>query len=151
MTAEEVRYVAQELETTIGSIYSILSQEFQLPLVRRCLVQMEKLGLVPEFPQGSKGIEPVITTGTEALGRGADLQNLDTFIRYAQVVPQLFQQAVKGEQLLSAVCSSLRLDYSKLLKSSDEMMKEQQQQAALAAAQQGIGTAIGNASQPQQK
>lgn len=149
VTAEEVRYVAQELETTIGSIYSILSQEFQLPLVRRCLVQMERLGLMPEFPKGVKGIEPVVTTGIEALGRGADLQNLDTFIRYAQVVPQLFQNAVKGEQLLKAVCSSLRIDYGQILKTSEEMQQEQQQQAALAAAQQGLGTALGQAAQPQ--
>ncbi|WP_416142518.1 portal protein [Escherichia coli] len=34
VTAEEIRYVASELEDTLGGVYSILSQELQLPLVR---------------------------------------------------------------------------------------------------------------------
>ena len=33
VTAEEVRYMAQELETALGGVYSILSQEFQMPLI----------------------------------------------------------------------------------------------------------------------
>ena len=32
VTAEEVRFMAQELESTLGGVYSVLSQEFQLPL-----------------------------------------------------------------------------------------------------------------------
>ena len=31
VTAEEIRYLAGELEDTLSGIYSILSQEFQLP------------------------------------------------------------------------------------------------------------------------
>ena len=41
VTAEEVRYMAQELETALGGVYSILSQEFQLPLVRLLLARLD--------------------------------------------------------------------------------------------------------------
>jgi len=33
VTAEEIRFMAQELEAALGGVYSTLSQEFQLPLV----------------------------------------------------------------------------------------------------------------------
>lgn len=35
VTAEEIRYVAGELEDTLGGVYSLLSQELQLSLIRR--------------------------------------------------------------------------------------------------------------------
>ena len=74
VTAEEVRYMAQELETALGGVYSILSQEFQLPLVRLLLHRLESTGKMPKMPKDS--IKPQIVTGLEALGRGQDLNKL---------------------------------------------------------------------------
>lgn len=145
VTAEEIRYVAQELESTIGAIYSILGQELQLPLVKRCLVQMERLQLIPPLPQGSKGIEPVITTGIEALGRGHDLSQLDQFIRYAQIFPEAFNNAVKQNGILEQIASSLNIDPDAVIKSDEEIQQEQEQQAQMAALQQGMGDALQNA------
>jgi len=34
VTAKEIQYMINELEDSLGGIYSILSQEFQLPLIR---------------------------------------------------------------------------------------------------------------------
>lgn len=42
VTAEEIRYVANELEDTLGGIYSILSQELQLPLANTLLNILSK-------------------------------------------------------------------------------------------------------------
>lgn len=44
VTAEEIRYMAGELEDALGGVYSILSQEFQLPLVSRIMFQLERMG-----------------------------------------------------------------------------------------------------------
>ena len=66
VTAEEIRYIASELEDALGGIYSILSQELQLPLVRTVLHQLTKQGRVPSLPAQ---VTPTITTGLEALGR----------------------------------------------------------------------------------
>lgn len=124
VTAEEIRYVANELEDTVGSIYSILSQEFQLPLVKRFMLQMTREGYIPELPQGSQGVEPLITTGIEALGRGHDLTKLDTFIRYAQVFPEAFQTRVKQGAILSQIATALGIDSSSVVKSEEEYQQE---------------------------
>jgi len=135
VTAEEIRYVANELEDTVGSIYSILSFEFQLPLVRRFMTQMTMEGAIPDLPQGAQGVEPVITTGIEALGRGHDLTKLDTFIRYAQVFPEAYQSSVKQAEILRQIATSLGIDAAAVVKSDEEMQQEQQQLMAAQMAQ----------------
>ena len=142
VTAEEIRYVARELEDTVGSIYSILAQELQLPLVKRVMSQMERLNLLPELPQGSKGIEPVIITGIEALGRGHDLTKLDTFIRYAQVFPDAFATYVKQDEILRQIAASLSINSASVIKTPEEVMQEQQQQAGMNVAQEATSAAI---------
>lgn len=136
VTAEEIRYVASELEDTVGSIYSILSQELQLPLVKRFMVQMTREGAIPDMPEGSKGVEPMIVTGIEALGRGHDLNNLDTFIRYAQVFPEAFQNNVKQAEILRQIATSLGIDSSSVVKSDEEIQQEMMQAQQMQMAQQ---------------
>lgn len=134
VTAEEIRYVARELEDTVGSIYSILSQELQLPLVKRFMIQMTREGVIPDLPQGSQGIEPLIVTGIEALGRGHDLSKLDTFIRYAQIFPEAFQTRVKQGEILSQIATALGIDSASVVISDEEyqMLQQQQQEAQMA-------------------
>ena len=136
VTAEEIRYVARELEDTVGNIYSILAQELQLPLVKRFMNQMTAMGAIPDLPQGAKGVEPCITTGIEALGRGHDLTKLDTFIRYAQVFPEAFQNAVKQTEILAQIATALGLDASSVVKTQQEIEEEQKQQMQMQMAQQ---------------
>ena len=136
VTAEEIRYVARELEDTVGNIYSILAHELQLPLVRRFMNQMTGTGAIPNLPQGAKGVEPTITTGIEALGRGHDLAKLDTFIRYAQVFPEAFQTAVKQNEILNQIATALGIDASSVVKTQQEIEQEQQQAMQMQMAQQ---------------
>ena len=138
VTAEEIRYVANELEDTVGSIYSILSQEFQLPLVKRFMIQMTREGSIPDMPQGSQGVEPLIVTGIEALGRGHDLTKLDTFIRYAQVFPEAFQTSVKQGEILRQIATALGIDSSAVVKTDTEVEEEQKQALQMQMAQQAI-------------
>ena len=77
VTAEEVRYMAQELETALGGVYSILSQEFQQPLINILLSRLEATGKMPKLPKET--VKPTVVTGLEALGRGQDLNKLATF------------------------------------------------------------------------
>ena len=138
VTAEEIRYVANELEDTVGSIYSILSQEFQLPLVKRFMIQMTREGSIPDMPQGAQGVEPLIVTGIEALGRGHDLTKLDTFIRYAQVFPEAFQTAVKQGEILRQIATALGIDSSAVVKTDTEVEEEQKQALQMQMAQQAV-------------
>ncbi len=66
VTAEEIREMARELENVLGGVYTVLSAELQLPLIRRLLYILVRENKVPELP---KDISPTIVTGFEALGR----------------------------------------------------------------------------------
>lgn len=78
VTAEEIRYMANELEDALGGTYSILGQEFQRPLVAVTMHDLQKANKIPTLPKGT--VSPSITTGIEALGRGHDLMKLDQLV-----------------------------------------------------------------------
>lgn len=99
---------------------------------------------MPELPQGSTGIEPVIITGIEALGRGHDLTKLDTFIRYAQVFPEAFNTYVKQDEILRQIAASLSINADSVVKTQEEVMQAQQQQAGMDVAQMATANAIQN-------
>ena len=75
VTAEEIKYVANELEQILGGVYSVLGAELQLPLASLLISRMQRQGKIPALPKGV--VKPVILTGVEALGRAADMQRLD--------------------------------------------------------------------------
>ena len=78
VTAEEIRFMAQELEDALGGIYSLMSQEFQLPYVTRKIAILRKTGKLPHLPK--KTVKPVIITGFDAIGRGHERTKLLGFI-----------------------------------------------------------------------
>lgn len=142
VTAEEIRYVANELEDTIGGIYSLLSQEFQLPLVKRLMNQMTIQGAIPDLPQGAAGVEPKITTGLEALGRGHDLTKIDAFLKYAQQFPEIFSARVKVGAVLAQLATALGIDANEVIKSDEEVAMEQQQAQEAQVQQQTIAPMV---------
>jgi hypothetical protein len=127
VTAEEVRFMAQELETALGGIYSVLSQEFQVPLVNLLLGQMQKEGKMPKFPKDT--LKPQIVTGLEALGRGQDLNKLSSFL---QMLQPLGQDVIANElnigDYLARLGASLGIDTQGLVKSDEQKQQEQQAQ-----------------------
>jgi hypothetical protein len=126
VTAEEIRYMAGELEDALGGVYSILSQEFQLPLINRLSHQMERQNRLPVLPKGV--VRPSITTGLEALGRGHDLNKLDVFVqRVMQMGPEAAMHLNMGD-LISRIGTSLGIDMGGLIRSAEEIAAMQQQQ-----------------------
>ena len=135
VTAEEIRYMAQELEDVLGGVYSILSQEFQMPLVNRLMDRMAKAGRLPKLPK--KIVKPTIVTGLEALGRGHDLNKLDSFVQGAsQLLGDQFATYVNMSDYLKRRATSLGIDVEGLIKSEEELEMEKQQAAQQAMAQQ---------------
>ena len=152
VTAEEIRYVAGELEDTLGGVYSLLTQELQLPLIRRIFGQLQSQGVLPEIKEGV--IEPTITTGLEALGRGHDLTRLTTFLEMIAPFGEVAFSRINFQTLITRVASSVGIDTAGLVKTDEELAAEQQaaqqaqmeqvggeaavQQAVAADAQQGV-------------
>jgi hypothetical protein len=130
VTAEEIRYMAQELEGGLGGLYSILSQEFQLPLIHLLLQRLERNKKLPKLPKDT--LKPQITTGMEALGRGHDLNKLSQFLQGLQPLgPEVLQQELNVSDYIDRLGASLGLDTKGLIKSDEEKqaITQQAQQA----------------------
>lgn len=127
VTAEEIRLMAGELEDALGGVYSVLSQEFQLPFVRRLMFQLEEAGRIPPLPTGT--VRPSIVTGMEALGRGHDLNRLLTFARLVKETlgPEAIMRNVKEADLLKRFGVALSIPLDGLLKTDEERAQENQQ------------------------
>ena len=157
VTAQEIRYMAEQLETAMGGVYSLLSQEFQLPLVKILMKRMQEAKEIPPLPKDS--VTPTIITGIEALGRGNDLQKLREFVaeivNLAQVNPQVVQ-SLNSSDLIKRIATSLGIEMEGLIKSEEElaaeqeaMQQQQQQQQMMQMAEKAVAPVAGNLTKPQ--
>ena len=127
VTAEEIRMLSQELESALGGLYSLLSNELQLPLVNRLLEVLNKTKKLLKLPKDV--VNPVIITGVEALGRGNDLQKLDLFLAgAAQIVgAQAVAQFVNVNEYFARRATALGIKTDGLIKDAQAMQAEAQQ------------------------
>ena len=157
VTAQEIRYMAEQLEMAMGGIYSLLSQEFQLPLVQVLMKRMSDSKEIPTLPKNS--VKPTIVTGVEALGRGNDLQKLREFVaeigNLAQISPEVVQ-SLNPSDLLTRVATSLGIDTEGLMKSQEQLAQEQeaqqqqmQQQQMMDMAQSAVPQVANNLTKPE--
>lgn len=122
VTAEEIRYMARELEDGLGGIYSVLTQEFQLPLLTILLDRLQKSKKIPKLPKGI--VKPAIITGMEAIGRSQDFERLQMFIQAATQVGA--QAQINMDEVMMRIGASMGIDTKNLVKSKEEMQQEQQ-------------------------
>ena len=137
VTAEEIRYVAGELEDTLGGTYSLLSNELQMPLVKCIFNQMQSNGQLPDFGEFASRIEPTIVTGVDALGRGHDLANLTQAMTILSQFPDVMQ-SVNQSNLALRVFTSAHIDPTGLIKTPEQI--EQERQAQMQMYQQQVAT-----------
>ena len=130
VTAEEIRFMAQELDAGISGLYSILSQELQLPLVRRLTHILRKKRKLPDFPNSEITGEPLIkekaVTGIEAIGRGDDRNKLVDFIQTANQAlgPEAMMKFLNVEEALRRLAASGSIDTTNLVKTSEQLQQE---------------------------
>ena len=127
VTAEEIRMLSQELEAALGGLYSLLSQELQLPIVTRLMAKMSKDKRLPKIPKDI--VKPTIVTGVEALGRGNDLNRLDMFLAGAnQVVgPEAVTQYLNVSDYFKRRATALGIETEGLIKTEEEIQQAMQQ------------------------
>lgn len=144
VTAEEIRYVASELEDTLGGVYSILSQELQLPLVRILLNQLQATSQIPDMPK--EAVEPTVSTGLEAWGRGQDLDKLTQFFNGLQAIAPLMQDPdINMSNLKIRLANAIGMDTAGLLLTDADKAKRQAEQMVAQggqAAAQGLGAGV---------
>lgn len=149
VTAEEIRYMAAELEEALGGVYSVLSVELQLPLVKYRVHLMESNNKLPKLPKEAMNL--TITTGLTAIGRGHDLSRLDTFIdRANRLGEQVVAERVDTTDYLKRVATALNLDANGLVRTEEEIRANNDQEQQRRMAETMTMQQAGQQPQPQQ-
>ncbi len=132
VTAEEIRLIASELEQALGGVYSVLSAELQLPLVKRLMLQMTRERALPPLPK--EAVTPSIVTGLSALGRTSDLQKLDTLLAGVQQMfgPDAVSEYVSAGAYITRRATALGLpDIDGLVRSEEAVQAQRDQKAKM--------------------
>lgn len=133
VTAEEIRLVANELETGLGGIYSRLAIDLQLPLAWWLIQRVDS----DVFKDSD--FEPVIVTGLDALSRNGDLENARLFIQdvvQITTMPPEVQQYLKLDNIFSALAAGRGLRASEFINKQEDVDRKQQEMQQQAQAQQ---------------
>ena len=132
VTATEIREVAQELDQTLGGIFSGMARDIQIPIVRRSMILMARDGLLPKdlvkLVTSEKMLNLKVRTGLEALNR--EVQN-SMLAQWANVVGQVqaVQPFIDWYGWAVKWTSSFGLEPVGLVKTPQQLQDEQQQQA----------------------
>lgn len=125
VTAEEIRTIARELEAGLGGVYTLVSQEFQLPFIRSRMAHMTKKKLLPPLPKGV--VAPSVVTGFEALGRGNDKQKLIEFLQFViQTTGEQGAAYLNVSNAIQRLASAMGIPTEGLVKTEEELMQERQ-------------------------
>jgi len=126
VTAAEVTMMANELENSLGGIYSILTQEFQLKYLKRRMHMLVRSGKAPKLPE--KLVKPKIVTGVQGLGRGNDRNKLIEFIgTVSQALgPDIMRQYMNVDEAIKRLATSIGIDTANLVKTQEEIQAEMQ-------------------------
>lgn len=135
VTATEIRLLSRELEDTLGGVYTVLSQEFQLPFIKIFTQRLESQGKLQKLPAGS--VSPTIITGMSALGRTDDLDRMMQFMEVISQLPQAIER-VNPSTFITRTATALFIDQEGLMKSDEEIAEQQQQQMMQQVAQQAL-------------
>lgn len=132
VTAEEIRMQAQELETSLGGVYSRLAIDLQLPIA---------LWLLKQIDVSLKGtnLVPTIVTGLAALSRNAEAQQLGLFLsslaQVATMPPELLAR-LQLSSVISTLASAHGIDPNKYVKPEEQVAAEQKAAQSAAVDQQ---------------
>lgn len=136
ITTVELRIDAQELETSLGGVYSLLAQTMQVPLAYRYLKEVK-------FPLSEEGVTPLIVTGLAALGRTGELSKIRDFtemMQLPQTWPVAIQERTKWDVYAREVAAGLSMKLPWMM--TDEEWNEYQQKQAEAQQAQAAQEAI---------
>lgn len=128
VTAEEIRYVAQELDQVHGGVYSRVARSLQRPIAVD-LMRNES----PIF----KSFKPLIITGLESLSRMSELDMYRGFINDMTTVGTALQGAhgawVNVENLTKKFASGWGIDINEVVFTPEQKRKEEERQLELQA------------------
>lgn len=140
VTAEEIRFMAGELEDALGGVYSSLTVDLQLKLIVGEMSYLNRRGKLPKLP----GVMPQIITGLDALSRGHEMQRLNMFLegieRVRAVVPGVEQQ-INPREVIQRLGVGSGINMTGILK-PEEQIAEEAQKAEMAHGMETLGPKV---------
>lgn len=120
VTAEEIRFMARELDDGLGGIYTVLTQSLLLPWINLHMDRLRAMKKIPALPKDI--VRPVVSTGIEVLGRSQDLEKLQMLVTVLEKLG-LMNWLHQGE-LITRVTTSLAVETNGLIKTQEEVDAE---------------------------
>lgn len=125
-TQEEIIRTVQEGNEMFASLYMILSVEFCYPYVLSKFSRMKKElpGVFATLQENL--IQPVVSVGLSAVGRGSDLERFATFIRIVKELfgPELAQQFTNPARLFQQLAVASNLPSLDGIKTEEQVDKD---------------------------
>lgn len=146
VTAYELRTMIEELEGTLGGIYSTLTAEKMKPLIDRLIVNMQDNKQLPDWPQGS--VDPQVLTGLDALGRERDVQRVVTAAQLIAQLPEEAQFYPKWDAMIVKLLTGLGLPAE--VRTPQEVQQMKQEAMVREAAVRAAPNAVNAMAAPQQ-
>ena len=152
VTAYEMKAMIEEIEGTLGGVYSLQAGEMVQPLIKRLMYQMAAKGEMPDLGQGV--VEPTILTGLAALGRESDLQKIQMILGIAKEAPPGAATYINFQEVMQRLMVAAGL--ANCVFSEADVEKQQQQAHMMQMMQNAAGPVAGqvagamaNGAQPQ--
>ena len=130
VTAEEVRMVAQELESAHGGVYSRLAHQWQQPLAN---ILLDQLG----WDGSEYGVEPKIITGMDTLSRVGEMENMRLWIADLaglEAIPEDIRRVINPLKFAEFAGNNRQVPWEQVCYTDQELA--QQQEAAMQQQQQ---------------
>lgn len=156
VTALEFDFRAKEFESALGGVYSLLNQEWILPLVTRILKRLQADGVIETINKElAKHIKPVIVAGLDSLGRSQELAKFQNAMQVVQGIagPEQVASVTNLESIIDFALRAAGIKIEGLFKTEEQVQQEQQalqaQQALQTVIEKGTGPAINAGAQGQ--
>lgn len=148
VTAEEIRMLSQSAQRALSAGYTVLTNEFQLPILNRFIDRMVKSRKLKRLPK--KYISQTIVAGAAGLGRDVELQRLDQFVLGTGIPQEILERYVDFGEYMDRRANLLFVDRDNLVYTEEQRAQiaaQKAQEAQQLAATPGAVQAAGNIAQ----
>lgn len=127
VTAEEIRFTAQELQDSLGGIYSGLVTSEQTPYARLKMSALMRTKRMTPLPKHL--IKVMIVTGAAALGRNAELAALDALVTVPPGMQPEVATSISSTMYFQRRATAVGVDQEGLVLTDEEKQATQAAQA----------------------
>lgn len=148
VTAQEIRLMAESLDSGLAGLYSDLSDQLQLPLVQSVIYKMTESNELEPLPEDL--IAPQVTTGLDAIGARNERNRLLDWLQTLQAAigPEGVLQRLKVEPFLQRLASYDHLNVEGLVMTEQEIQAATQEAQQARLAETAVSGALNGAGSP---